>query len=126
MLTTEEVLAAENAWAQAHLDTDVNALNRLMHPYYTIIKPDGSIWNKETALASYVPGKRDWTEAGSSDHIIRIYGDTAIVIGIWTAKGVNNGTPFDYKARYTSLWVKEDEKLRMVSDQSTEIPKNYV
>lgn len=121
MLTTQEVLAAEEEWTQAHLKTDVKTIDRLMHPDYTIIKPDGEVWNKETALASYVPGKRNWTEARSSKHCVRIYGDTAIVIGLWTAKGENNGIAFDYSARYTSLWVKENDNLRMVSDQSTKI-----
>ena len=121
MLTPEEVLAAEEEWTQAHLNTDVKSIDRLMHPDYTIIKPDGDIWNKETALASYIPGKRDWTQAESSEHRVRIYGDTAIVIGLWKAKGENNGITFDYSARYTSLWVIENNKLRMVSDQSTEI-----
>ena len=121
MLTREEVLAAEKEWAQAHLNTDTEEIDRLMHPDYTIIKPDGSVWDKKIALASYTPGKRDWTEAGSSEHSVRIYGDTAIVIGLWKAMGVNNGEPFDYQARYTSLWVKTNEGLRIVSDQSTEI-----
>jgi len=121
MLTIEEVLAAEEEWTQAHLKTDKHALDRLMHPDYTIIKPSGEVWNKEKALASYVPGKRDWTEAGSSDHLVRVYGETAVVIGLWIAKGVNNGVPFDYSARDTSLWVKEEGRLLMVSDQSTEI-----
>jgi ketosteroid isomerase-like protein len=122
MLSIEEVMAAEEEWTQAHLTTDVETLDRLMHNDYTIIKPDGSVWNRETALASYILGKRDWAEAGSSEHLVRIYGDTAIVIGLWKAKGVNNGQPFDYTARYTSLWVKENNRLRMVLDQSTEIP----
>ena len=121
MLTTEEVLAAEKAWANAHLKTDTEEIDRLMHPDYTIIKPDGAVWDKETALASYVPGKRDWETVGSSDHIVRIYEDTAIVIGVGKAKGVNNGEPSDYQARYTSLWVKDSDMLRMVYDQSTEI-----
>ncbi len=93
-----------------------------MHPDYSIIKPDGCVWDKKTALASYVPGTRDWEEARSSKHIVNIYGDTAIVIGLWEARGVNNGVVFDYQARYTSVWVKEEDLLRMVSDQSTEIP----
>ena len=122
MLTLDEVMAAEEAWTQAHLETDVEALDKLMHRDYTIVKPDGSIWVKETALASYVPGRRDWTEAGSSDHLVRVYGNTAVVIGVWKAKGVNNGEAFDYSARYVSVWVKEDDRVRMVSDQSTEIP----
>ena len=59
MLTIDEVMKAEEAWTQAHLETDIEALDRLMHRDYTIIKPDGSVWDKETSLASYVPGKRD-------------------------------------------------------------------
>jgi ketosteroid isomerase-like protein len=121
MLTVEEVLAAEEEWTQAHLKTDVEALDRLMHPDYTIIKSNGGVWDKKKALASYVPGKRDWTEAGSSQHNVRIYGDTAIVIGVWRAKGINNGEAFDYSARYTSLWVKKDDRLMIVSDQSTDM-----
>ena len=121
MLNVEEVLAAEEEWTQAHLKTDAEALDRLMHPDYTIIKPNGEVWDKKKALASYVPGKRDWTEAGSSGHLVRIYGNTAIVIGVWRARGVNNGEAFDYSARYTSLWVKCGGRLMMVSDQSTDI-----
>ena len=121
MITKEEVLEAEERWAKAHLETDVEVIGELMHPDYTIIKPDGGVWDRETALASYTPGKREWIEAGSSNHIVNIYGDTALIIGVWKAKGVNNGTPFDYQARYTSLWVKENGKLLIVSDQSTEI-----
>lgn len=122
MLTINDVLSAEKEWTQAHLATDVEALDRLMHPDYKIIKPDGVVWGKETALASYVPGKRFWTEAESSEYLVRIYGVTAIVIGKWKTKGVNNGESFDYSARYTSVWIKEKGKLMMVSDQSTEIP----
>lgn len=121
MLTIDEVLAAEEAWTQAHLETDIETLDQLMHRDYTIIKPDGAVWDKKTALASYKPGKRDWTEAGSSDHQVRIYGNNAVVIGVWRAKGVNNGEAFDYSARYTSVGVKEDNRVQMVSDQSTEI-----
>ena len=121
MLTIEEVLAAEEEWTQAHLIIDPRVIDKLMHPDYIIIKQDGSVWDKETALASYVPGKREWFMAGSSEHIVRVYGDTAIVIGLWKARGVNNGEPFDYSARYTSYWVKENNILRIVSDQSTEI-----
>lgn len=121
MITNQEVLEAERKWASAHLKTDVEEIEDLMHPDYTIIKPDGSIWNKDTALISYIPGKREWDEAGSYDHVVNIYGNSALVIGVWKAKGVNNGIPFDYMARYTSLWVKENGKLMIVSDQSTEI-----
>ena len=121
MITLDEVLNAENDWTQAHLETDVRSLDKLMHPNYSIIRPDGSVWNKEKALGSYIPGKRSWEIAESTDHIVSIYGDVAVVIGLWRAKGVNNEVLFDYKARYTSVWVKNCGILRMVLDQSTEL-----
>ena len=121
MITLNEVLRAENDWAEAHLKTDANALDNLMHPDYSIIRPDGSVWNKEKALSSYVPGKRNWEIAESTDHMINVYGNVAVVVGIWRAKGVNNGVHFNYKARYSSVWAKNGGVLRIVLDQSTEL-----
>ena len=59
MITIEEVLTAENIWTQAHQITDNTTLDKLIHPEYSIIKPDGSVWDKEKSLASYIPGKRE-------------------------------------------------------------------
>ncbi|MFH1179239.1 MAG: hypothetical protein V1710_02650 [Candidatus Bathyarchaeota archaeon] len=42
MISIEEVYAVEEEWAQAHLKTDAEALDRLMRPDCTIIKPDGT------------------------------------------------------------------------------------
>jgi ketosteroid isomerase-like protein len=42
MISIDEVYAAEEMWTQAHLKTDAEALERLMHPDCTIIKPDGT------------------------------------------------------------------------------------
>ena len=121
MIKLDEVFKAENEWTRAHLETNVSALDRLMHPNYSIIKPEGTVWNKEKALASYIPGKRDWEFAESSEHVVNVFGDVAVVVGLWKARGVNNGVSFDYSARYSSVWVKERGVLRMVLDQSTEI-----
>jgi ketosteroid isomerase-like protein len=116
-----EVLAVEAAWTDAHRITDKAAIERLMHPNYTIINPQGCVVRREEALASYVPGQRQWDFAESTEHEVSIYSDTAVVIGRWRSRGVNNGEAFDYAARYVSVWVKEDGRWQMVSDQSTPI-----
>jgi hypothetical protein len=46
MISIEEVHAAEEEGTQAHLKIDTEALERLMHPDCTIIKPDGTVWEK--------------------------------------------------------------------------------
>jgi ketosteroid isomerase-like protein len=73
---------------------------------------------KEELLASFRSGERGWEEALSDEHDVRIYGDTAVVTGRWRARGANAGQPFDYAARYVSVWVEQDGEGRMVSDHS--------
>src|SRR5215203_1848754 len=81
----------------------------------------GRVVGKEQALASFRSGERAWEEAHSDEHDVRIYGDIAVVTGRWRARGANAGQPFDYAARYVSVWVEHDGEWRMVSYHSTPI-----
>ena len=69
-----------------------------------------------SAVEQVLEAEREWLRA-----YLRVYGTTAVVVGRWRDKGVNAGQPFDYAARYVSVWVKRDGEWRMVSDQSTPI-----
>ena len=89
---------------------------------YLQIDDRGRVIRKQEMLASFEGDKRHWDEAHSDEHDIRIYGDTAVVIGRWRGLGVNNGEAFDYRARYVSVWLRRDGRWQMVSDQSTPIP----
>jgi len=117
----ERVLRAEREWLLAHLRVDVDALDRLMAPDYSQIDDRGRVVGKEQVLASFRSGERAWEEAHSDEHDVRIYGDIAVVTGRWRARGTNAGQPFDYAARYVSVWVEHDGEWRMVSDHSTPI-----
>lgn len=115
------ILAAEQAWLDAHLRMDIPRIESLMHRDYFRVQPDGSLWDKARTLASYQSGQREWFDARVDQLDVRIYGNTAVVVGRWQARGVNHGEHFDYAARYVSVWVLEDGTWQMVSDQSTEI-----
>ena len=115
------VLQAERDWLQAHLNCDVTALDRLMADEYAQIVTTGVVVGKAEALASYASGLRHWDEAHSDEVQVRVYGEAAVVIGRWRARGVNTGQPFDYAARYISVWVLRDDRWQMVTAQSTTI-----
>jgi uncharacterized protein (TIGR02246 family) len=116
-----EVMAVERAWTQAHLQGDFTTLARLMAEDYVRIQPDGSVAGKAASLASYVPEERTWELAEGDEYDVRVYGDTALVIGRWRARGVNHGEHFDYAARFLSVYVKRDGQWQMVAEQSTEL-----
>jgi ketosteroid isomerase-like protein len=96
----------------------VAALERLMGPDYLQIDEGGGTVDKEQVLASFRSGERYWAEARSDEHHVRVYGDAAVV-GRWRARGHNGAHPFDYQARYVSVWIRRDGRWRIVSDQST-------
>jgi len=105
----------------AHLRLDVDALDRLMAPDCFHVGDGGEILDREAILVSMRSGDRSWEDAHSDEHDVRIYGDTAVVVGRWRARGVNTGQSFDYAACYVSVWVRHEGGWRMVSDQSTPI-----
>ena len=111
----------EREWLLAHLHLDIPALERLMDPDYLQIDAGGDTVDKEQVLASFRSGERHWDEAHSDEHHVRVYGNTAVVVGRWRARGENAGRSFDYQARFVSVWVRRDGEWRMVSDQSTPI-----
>lgn len=117
----EQVLQAEQEWLQAHLNCDVPALDRLMADEYAQIGSTGRVVGKAEALASYESGLRHWDEARSDELQVQVYGEAAVVIGRWRARGVNTGQAFDYAARYISVWVWRDDRWQMATDQSTTI-----
>lgn len=116
----ERVLAVEREWTDAHLRGDVATIARLMAHDYMKINADGSVTDRATTLASYTPETRYWEQAQGDEYLVQIYGETAVVIGRWTARGINNGERFDYSARFMSVYVKRDGEWKMVAEQSTE------
>ena len=114
-----EVAREEIELAEAHLSLNLDTFDRLLHPDYVIIQPGGVVEGKAETMASLGSGERFWEIARSDEMDVRIYGDTAVVIGRWRGKGKNAGEFFDYSARFLSVWVREDSQWRNVAAQST-------
>ncbi|WP_158231347.1 nuclear transport factor 2 family protein [Bradyrhizobium sp. C9] len=94
----DAVAAAERALAAAHLTLDLDVINRLIHPDYVIVQPGGAIETKADVLASYRSGTRHWDSARVDELDIRLYQETAVVVGRWLASGRNGPASFDYQA----------------------------
>src|SRR5688500_3122179 len=81
------VVQAEHQLAAAHLQLDLKTIEHLLHPDYVIIQPGGKLETKAEVLASYNTDTRHWDTALVDQLDIRLYGDTAIVVGRWRASG---------------------------------------
>jgi ketosteroid isomerase-like protein len=122
-MTDAEVIAAnEQAIAAAHVALDLETIDRLYHPEFIVVQPDGMIETKAEVLASYGSGERRWDFAEVDRLHLRVAGDSAVVVGRWRARGVNRGETFDYAARFLSFWTRQDGTWRNLAYEAREIP----
>jgi ketosteroid isomerase-like protein len=117
----QAIIEAEEHLAAASLNLDLSVFEQLLHPDYVIVQPGGNVENKAETMASLASDTRHWQVARSDEMELRVYGDTAVVTGRWTGKGQNGDEPFDYQARFLSVWVKENRQWCNVAFQSTPI-----
>ena len=115
----DEIIRVEQRWVQAHRDLDLPTLEEILAEDYVQIRADGEVIGKAEAMQSYRSGNRRWDLAQSDQHRLRVYGDVAILVGRWTGRGVNDGEPFDYRARFMAIYVRRDKRWQLAADQST-------
>jgi uncharacterized protein (TIGR02246 family) len=120
-LAAQEVLNVEMEWVQALRKLDLKTMERILADDYTQITARGDVIGKLEFLASFEGKQRQWDHTQSSDHHIRIYNDTAVMVALWSASGVNQGQRFDYQARFLAVYIKRDGRWQLIADQSTPV-----
>src|ERR1039457_2001640 len=88
------LIALENGWNQAQLHHDSKALDEMVADTFISTDNDGIFMTKAQFMAdnkdlSYAP--RLMT---TSEERVLLYGDAAVVAGIYHAKGLNKGKAF--------------------------------
>jgi hypothetical protein len=117
------LLALENAWNQAQLHHDSKALDGLIADSFVSTDNDGTFQTKAEFLAdnrdlSYAPSMM----ANSDEHVY-LYDNVAVVAGIYHAKGLSKGKPFDHYGRFTDTWVYLNGKWLCVASHTSALKK---
>lgn len=113
------ILALENAWNHAEQAKDVAALDQLLAPELIYIDYDGSLMNKAEFLASAKRENLSPEQIVNEKQSAIVFGDCAVVTGVYREKGTNKGKPYTRRGRFTDTWVKVNGTWRCVASQST-------
>jgi len=105
--TRQELIGVAHAWDRAMISNDADAIGRYMADDWTIIGPDGNVMDKPAFLALVKSGKLTHDVMTSEDLIVRVYGDTAVVLSRGESGGVYDGHPFHAVERVSCVFVKE-------------------
>ena len=119
-----ELLKLQREWLDAYQKHDAAALERIEADDFTLTEADGKVTTKPKDVASIRNAKPPQPDDSFDveDVKVRLYGDTAILMGRVILKYRNKGQMVVERYRYTDTYLKRRGRWRVVASQLTRIP----
>ncbi|HUX45798.1 MAG TPA: nuclear transport factor 2 family protein [Terracidiphilus sp.] len=112
----------EEAWRNAVLHRDLNALNRLLSEDFLAIMPNGLLQTKAETLAGLRNGSVRFHSIDILEHRVRFYGDTAVVTSRANVSATMPDGDISGPYRYTRVYVRDSKgRWRIVSFEASRI-----
>lgn len=116
-----KILAVENAWNLAEAKGDIKALSLIFDDFMIYVDEDGSMLTKGEFLARARAAGAHPQSLATQSMDAQVYGDTAIVTGIYRFKGVEHGQSIQRDGRFSDIWVRRNGTWVCVAAQATPI-----
>jgi hypothetical protein len=111
----EEIMKIEDQWVQSRATKDPTVTKDLLSDDFLGATVTGQAMNKQQHIDGITAGTLFAGKAEMMDRKVRIYGDTAVSTGVVTGVvGVD-------KSRYLRVFVKRNNKWRLVAAQGIRI-----
>ena len=117
------LLRANREYDEALVRGDAEALERIYADEFVYTTFDGEVRDKAQQIAFTRSGELKLESGRSDDVRVRVYGNTAVMTGRFTAKGKFRGAAIDVHERYTAVWVRSRGRWRLVAEQGNEIKR---
>lgn len=110
---TKELLTLEEKWIRGYILNDPTLVDSLLaDEYFTIM--GGQMVTKEITLTSISKRLYQMDSGVILDPRVQLYGDVAILQGMFNAKGVRDGEAYEDVARFLDVWVKRGGRWQCV------------
>ena len=117
------VLAQERALQAAQLASDVEELDRLLHPELLAVGPDGTMIDKAGDLAAHRAGIFQISELDEEDVQVRVLGDLAMTFVVLKIRGAMEDREVSGRLRYTRTWTRDGGVWRVVAAHISPVPE---
>jgi len=115
------LLQLENDWEQANAKNDTTALERILAPEFVSTDSDGRLVTRAEMFARRKSGAVKFAEFTQDDYKVHLVGDTAVVTGRSTFKGVRDGKNLNGRERWTDVFVRRNGNWQAVTSHSSRI-----
>jgi ketosteroid isomerase-like protein len=114
-----EIKALERARQDAFVAGNIAALDAQTADDYTTINAAGKMSSKPQMMANLRAGKTKVLSVTLDDLKARVYGDTAILTGVYGDVAVTDGAKKENHARFTRIFVKSSGRWLAAAYQQT-------
>jgi ketosteroid isomerase-like protein len=122
-MTAEEILRIHtDIFNRALKQQDYAALERLYAGDYMLVRPDGSVLNKEEVLQDLRSGGLRFHSIELDQTEVRMYGATAVLTAECQAVSSRYEKESRSHFRLTAVYVQQGQSIKLVHFQSTSIP----
>jgi ketosteroid isomerase-like protein len=109
-----KILALENKWNVAYQHGDVATMESLLAEDFIITVEDGSTFSKSGYIAHNGDSTVKVETTEMSGLSVRMHGNAAVVTGAYHEKGKSNGKPYEYRDRFTDVWMNMNGKWQVI------------
>jgi len=112
-----KILDLEKKYTDAYKLHGVATLTTMLAEDFLITVEDGRVFGKMGYLAHTADSSVHVDVAEESDLKVRMHGTVAIVTGAYHEKGTSNGKRYEYRDRFTDVWMKVDGRWLLIASQ---------
>jgi ketosteroid isomerase-like protein len=118
-----KLMVLERMWNEAQVQRDARALEGLIGEHFVNTEYDGEVSDRQKFLADIADPEFQLSSMNLRDMSVTMYKDTAVVTGIYHAKGVVSGKPYEHTGRFTDTWVLQDGRWLCVASHTSLLKK---
>lgn len=119
---SNDLREAESARLRALVTADYTALDWLLGDDLTYTHSTAKVDTKASYLEPLLSGRTRYTSLDPEDVQVRVYGTTGVITGALRSVALVAGKESRTHMRFTSTWVRRDDRWQMVAWQSTRLP----
>jgi ketosteroid isomerase-like protein len=118
-----KLMVLEHMWNEAQVHRDSHALAALIADRFVNTEYDGEVSDREQFLADIANPEYQPTSVNIRDLQVNLYRDTAVITGVYRAKGTFNGKSYDHLGRFTDTWIFEGGRWMCVASHTSLVKK---
>jgi ketosteroid isomerase-like protein len=112
------VAELDREYQQAVKKNDVPTMDRILADDFVLVTGKGQVLRKTDLLKESGSGDFNYERQEDSKQTVRVWGDTAVVTALLSAKGTERGKAFEYKVWFSDVYVRTARGWRYVFGQA--------